>query len=144
MSEILDPNIARLKESMSAAIMNRDYALYSAIKFSDTMLNADIAHGDLGVSTHPRQAHELLRLDTPARRSRAYDEAQTRQNLQGGVLSSQLRSAVRDLLYAIERGDEHRELWAEGAARRHREEEKRLREVTGRRVIVYPPEMRRS
>lgn len=119
--------------------------MWAALSYSTEMLQADVTFGGFGVMTHSRQAAELLKLDTVERRKRAYGEAHTRQNLWGGVLSNQLYGAVRDLLKMIEEGREHEEMQAAGIARRAREEEKRLREVTGNpNAIYYPSEMRRS
>lgn len=118
--------------------------VHSAVKFSTEMLEADVEEGGYGVLTHPRQATELLRLNTVAHRQRAEAEAHTRGNLQGGLHSGNLRWAVNDLLDMIAKNHEGMEMWAESAARRHRESENALRVATGQRVILYPPEMRRS
>jgi hypothetical protein len=96
-----------------------------------------------GGSVHPRQARALLRLDTPERRCRAYDEACTRQNLHGGILSAQIWEAASDLLRMVEDGVEDREMYAEGVARRHREAESEMRRLTGEPVILFPREMGR-
>ena len=118
----------------------------AAVRFTDEGLQATIAAGGYGVpgGIHPRQAEPLLRfLDTPERRKRAYEEASTMQNLQGGVLSGNVWTAAQTLGRMVAEGRESEEMFAEGAARRHREAEDEMRRLTGQRVILYPPEMRR-
>lgn len=118
-------------------------ALY-AVKMSDAMLKADVEKGGTGVCTHSRQAEELLKLDTEARRWRAMDEAHTRQNLLGGVLSQALWSARSELMANIAKGEEDKELYGERTAREYRESEQRLREATGNpNAIFIPAAMRR-
>ena len=145
-------NLRRMKELKAAYhgldskgfMLSWPTGVHSLLKFSTEMLQADVEEGQYGVMTHSRQARELLRLDTVDRRKRADAEAGTRQNLRGGIHSDNLRDAVSDLLRMIEEGREDEEMWAEGAARRHREAEAEMRRVTGRQVILYPPEMRRD
>lgn len=111
-------------------------------RYSTESLQADIDHGGYGITTHPRQARELLKLDTPERRQRAMSEAQTRQNIRGGVLSSCLFAAVADLLANIAADEEARELYGERVARTAREREAELRK-TQPGAIYTPPELRR-
>jgi hypothetical protein len=101
--------------------------VYTALKFSTEMLEADVENGDLGVMTHPRQAAELLRLDTVERRVRADAEAHTRGNLQGGTHAQNLRSAVTMLLSLIEAGRENEEMPSARTARFAREAEQAAR-----------------
>ena len=91
--------------------------------YSTEALEADVAKGGYGVSTHPRQARQLLRLDTIERRRRAKFEAMTRQNLMGGILSDNLFYAVSDLLAMIAAGREAEEMYGERTAREYRERE---------------------
>jgi hypothetical protein len=137
-------NPTEAKDAAHAAIMDRDHDLYTSIKFSDAMLKADIEKGDLGHMSHPRQAAELLRLPDTASRKRAYDEASTMQNFVGGTMSGCLYRAVSDVLHNIAAGDPEKELYYAAAARRHREAENAMREATGQRVILYPPELRKA
>lgn len=112
-------------------------------KFETETLQADIAKGGYGISTHPRQATELLKLDTVQRRIRAYNEASTLQNLSGGTLGGNLYSAVVALKRMISAGRENEEMYAERANRVNIEKERAIKERTGRTVIVFPPEMKR-
>lgn len=137
-------NVEEMKEAMWEAQRVDDYPAWRAIKFSDDLLTADVEAGGYGISTHPRQAAQLLRLPNVEMRVKADREANTRSNLRGGRLSDSLADAVSDLLVMIQKGEEDGEMWAGGVARRHREEEARLREMTGRQVITYPSEMRRA
>lgn len=117
--------------------------IYSALKFSTEMLEADVLAGDLGIMTHPRQARELLRLDTFDRRQRADWEAQTMGNLQGGIHSSNVSRAVSALLAMIEKGTEGDEMYAERVAREAREREAEMRK-THPGAIYHHPAMRRN
>lgn len=123
---------------------DREHAAYLQRRFTTEALEATIAAGGYGApgGLHPRQADPLLRLDTPERRYRAYSEAHTRQNLRGGILSDNIHDAVNDLLRMIAAGREDEEMYAAAAARRHREAEAEMKALTGRQVILYPPEMR--
>lgn len=96
-----------------------------------------------GAYTHPRQAHELLRLDTVERRRRALAEAHTLANLMGGILSQRLYEAATTLLANISRGQEFMELYGERTAREYREREAALREATGNPAAIYYPSARR-
>lgn len=117
--------------------------VHSAVKFSTEMLQADIEEGGYGIMTHPRQAEQLLRLDTVERRVRAEGEAHTRGNLQGGLHSQNLHRSVNELLVQIQAGTEGHEMYAERVARQAREREAELRK-THPGAIYYPPEMRKS
>lgn len=117
--------------------------VYSEVKFSTEMLEADVLAGGTGVMTHPRQAEPLLRLDTVARRRRAEAEAHTLGNLQGGTHGQNVSRAVSALLSMIEKGTEDEEMWAERVARQAREREAEMRK-THPGAIYYPPEMRKN
>ena len=137
------PALARLADAEYASSV-REYDVAQRARYSDEVLTASIAAGGYGVSIHPRQAEALMRLPHE-QRATAMAEANTRQNLQGGVLSSVLAGVVADTLAGSPRAT-----WGADAARRHREAEQalndRLRAAghTGERVILYPPEMRRD
>lgn len=126
--------------SLSGGYLNpRKTALWHELKFTTGMLRADVEHGSLGLQTHPRQAAELLKLDTPTRRRRAYDEACTLQNVIGGTMSGCLADAVANLLRLIEAGTEDRELYGEGFARQAREAEADLRRISGNPTAIHVP-----
>ena len=133
---------ATLREAMRVAQQNGDYDLYDAIQLSDTMLTASLTAKHY--STHPAQAHELLQVDTVARRRRVLAEAHTLSNLIGGVLSGCLCNARQSLARLITEGREADEMYGERTAREYREREADLRAVTGNpAAIYYPPQMRR-
>lgn len=140
------PALARLADAHDASNAGvHDVA--ARARYSDEVLTATIAAGGYGIAggVHPRQAEHLMRLPDAAARAAAMDEAGTRQNLQGGVLSSVLAGVVSDVLSGSPRAT-----WARDAAARHREAERALNDAlrarghTGERVILYPAEMRRS
>ena len=112
--------------------------LYSH-KFDTDMLEADVEHGDLGLLTHPNQARELLRLETPELRERAMDEAHTLVNIMGGVLSGAIRNAVSAIRHNIANGEPDKELYGEKFAREAREQEVKLRKATGDPSAIYHP-----
>ena len=122
---------AERKAEAEAAEAKRkaEHEAYVQRVYSTEALEADVAAGGYGVTTHPRQARELLRLDTIERRRRAYFEAGTRQNLMGGILSDNLYYAVNDLMAAIGAGREDQELYGERTARRYREADQAHREA---------------
>lgn len=76
-----------------------------------------------------RRASILRRLDTPERRARADQEGHTLGNLMGGRPSDNLNAAVTALKRAIERGEEHKELYGEAAAREYRERQRAYRDA---------------
>ena len=86
---------------------------------------------------HPRQAKELLKLDTVDRRKRAYFEAMTQQNLVGGILSGCLYRAVNALNESILNNTEQQELYGERTAREYREREAEMRK-TNPNAIYFP------
>lgn len=112
---------------------------WSALKYTTPMLEADVEEGGYGLQTHPRQARELLKLDTEAHRRRAYEEATTLQNLMGGNLSSQLCSSVQALQRLIAQGTEDEELYGERTARVYREREQELRRLSNNPAAIYYP-----
>lgn len=112
--------------------------MYSAVKFSTEMLEADVLVGGTGIMTHSRQAAELLRLDTVERRNRADGEAYTLGNLQGGIHSANLSRAVSALLALIAKDAEAEEMYAERVAREQREREADLRQVVPGAVYHHP------
>ena len=128
-------NLARMKR-VKAALYSVDEpgfsipwprGTHSFVKFSTEMLEADVEEGGYGVMTHPRQAQELLRLDTVERRQRADGEAHTLGNLQGGTHSQNLNRAVTLLLDFIANGKEHTEMPSARTARLAREAEQAAR-----------------
>lgn len=119
--------------------VQEDWSAWFDRKYEDDMLRADVEEGAYGVQTHPNQAAELLKLPTEALRRRAMAEAQTRVNLQGGVLSGVLFSVVDDLLAAVAADRDGEELYGERTARVYREREAALRASTGDRSAIYYP-----
>lgn len=141
-SQTPDEVVTTLRAAMSAAQAVKDYDLYRAIELSDTMLTASLTAKHY--STHPAQAHELLQVDTVARRGRVLDEAHTLGNLIGGVLSGNLCSARQSLARLIAEGRETDEMYGERTAREYREREAELRAATGNPAAIYvPPAWRR-
>ena len=104
--------------------------------YSDEALDADEKDGMPG----PRHAAKYLRtLDTVERRKRAVSEAWTLGNVRGGIFSSNVYSAVSELLRNIEAGNESAELYGERFARVAREREAELRATTGNPNAIYYP-----
>lgn len=101
-----------------------------AARFTTEGLEATIAAGGEGTpgGLHPRQATELLALDDPALRQRAYDEAQTRQNLSSsGILSGHIYAAVAEIKRRLANGTLDQMLWAERIAHNALEAERAAR-----------------
>lgn len=84
--------------------------------------------------TAARVARELDRLDTPARRDRAVNEAHTVSNLLGGQYTARLSEAVTTILTRIEQGRESDELYGERITREHYEAETMRRIARGQLV----------
>lgn len=137
MSAALDAIRAAQKDAYAVGGVAAD--AFHARKYDTDMLEADIEAGGYGILTHPRTARELLRLDTPARRRRAADEAHTLGNLLGGVPSTRTAQAVTALLSNIENGREEAELSGERTAREYREREAELRQASGNPTAIYYP-----
>lgn len=140
MSENLDRLLALKKEAYTTVdgyLAEDKVKNLHALKFTSEMLEADIEFGGYGILNHPEQARQLLKLDTPERRKRAYYEGSTRQNLIGGILSGTIYHAVIELLQNIANGEEEKELYGERTAREYREREAELRKtIPG--AIYYP------
>lgn len=141
MSENLDRMLALKKDAytqVNGYLVEEKVNNLRALTFTTEMLEADVEFGGYGVITHPEQAKQLLKLDTPERRKRAYYEGSTRQNLIGGILSGTIYHAVTELLQNIANGEEEKELYGERTAREYREREAELRKtIPG--AIYYPP-----
>lgn len=107
-----------------------------AYRYTDAWLD------EVAVSGMPGERHSapyLRKLDTKEQRERAVAEAHTLSNIRGGIHSSNVYSAVSEMLRNIAAGNESKELYGERFAREAREAEKALRERTGNPNAIYYP-----
>jgi len=92
----------------------------AADRYTTENLNVDLKSnwpGDRNAAPY------LLKLDTPERRLRAVGEAHTLTNLLGFRYSEAVYNAVKELQKNIANGEEDKELYGQGMARRYRERE---------------------
>lgn len=96
-------------------------------RYSTENLKAVIAENNTAAPGPKNRAVQLLKLDTPERRARAESEGNILTNLEGGVPSQGVASAVASLLKLIEEGREDEEMRGEETNRRFLEGERRKR-----------------
>lgn len=99
----------------------------AADRYTTERLNEDLKSGWPG---DRNSAPYLLKLDTPARRLRAVQEAHTLSNLIGYRHSEAVYAAVNELQRNIANNDEDKALYGEATARKHRETEEEYRKAT--------------
>lgn len=100
----------------------------AAERYTTERLNEDLVSGWPG---DRNSAPYLLKLDTPARRVRAVQEAYTLSNLVGYRHSEAVHAAVSELLRNIANNEEDKALYGEATARKYREAEEERKRIFG-------------